>query len=59
MAAAGTTMKQCGQVVSRIAALGAVAADAEQRGEPRLTSVCVTAERLIGCLLYTSDAADE
>ena len=28
--------------------LGAVAADAEQRGEPRLTSVCVTAERLIG-----------
>ena len=28
--------------------LGMVAADAEQRGEPRLTSVCVTAERLIG-----------
>lgn len=28
--------------------LGAVAADAEQHGEPRLTSVCVTVERLIG-----------
>jgi hypothetical protein len=28
--------------------LGAVADDAEQRGEPRLTSLCVTAERLIG-----------
>lgn len=28
--------------------LGKVADDAEQRGEPRLTSLCVTAERLIG-----------
>ncbi|MGC5076626.1 hypothetical protein [Agrococcus sp. DT81.2] len=28
--------------------LGAVAAGSEQRGEPRLTSVCVTPDRLIG-----------
>lgn len=28
--------------------LGLVAADAEQRGEPRLTSLCVTAERRVG-----------
>lgn len=28
--------------------LGAVAADAQHRGEPRLTSLCVTAERLVG-----------
>ena len=28
--------------------LGSVAADAEQRGEPRLTSLCVTAERRVG-----------
>ncbi len=28
--------------------LGSVAADAEQRGEPRFTSLCVTAERRVG-----------
>ncbi|ROR65788.1 hypothetical protein [Agrococcus jenensis] len=28
--------------------LGSVAADAEQRGEPRLASLCVTAERRVG-----------
>lgn len=41
-----TTSQLMAHWIGRV--LGAVAGDAETRGEPRLTSVCVTAERRIG-----------
>lgn len=45
-ASTGITTKQpVDEWIARV--LGAVATDAEQRGEPRLTSLCVTAERRI------------
>ncbi|GAA1422901.1 hypothetical protein [Agrococcus citreus] len=40
-----TTRQPVGEWIGRV--LSAVAADAEQRGEPRLTSLSVTAERLV------------
>lgn len=40
-----TTKQPVEEWIGRV--LGAVATDAEQRGEPRLTSLCVTAERRI------------